>query len=293
MKNYFIILSVLFLSTIGFSQNNNQIYDFFGGKTFGNRTVFYRLLFQINNGKVSGYAFTDEQGNEETKSIIDGSFNPKNNTIIFSETNKLITKSRQGFKNSCYLNGVITLKINKKVSSIKGTFTELTASGKKCFNGVISIISLDSYSRLKKKIAQEKLIAKKIKKENSPKTNKTVLPSFNSNEKLTIKDNEEISIFWNSNTFILDIWDDVKEDGDEITIEFNDEIILEKYVLKNKKEQIKLPLKQGKNKLVFTANNTGLIANNTARVDLFDTKIKHQIITQLQLNKSVIVYLIR
>lgn len=292
MKNYIFILYLL-LSTISFSQNNNRVYDFFGGKTSGNHTVFYRLLFEINNGKISGYAFTDEQGDEETKSIIEGVYNSKNNTIIFTETQKLLTKSRNGFENSCYLNGAITLKLSEKVSTIKGTFTELTPAGKKCLNGVISIISLDSYNRLKKKIAQEKLIAKKIKKETPTKTNKSVLPSFNSNEKLTIKDDEEITIFWNSTTFKLDVWDDVKEDGDEITIELNDEIILKEFVLKNKKEQIELLLKKGKNKLVITANNTGLIANNTARVDLFDNKIKHQIITQLQLNKSVIVYLIR
>ena len=59
------------------------------------------------------------------------------------------------------------------------------------------------------------------------------------------------------------------------------------FELKNKHKEIELELTQKENMLVFTANNTGYLANNTARVDLFDDKIKHQIITELQLNKSV------
>ncbi len=287
-----LFLVFLFFTIVGFTQSTNRVYDFFGGKSFNNTTVFYRLLFKINNGKVSGYSFTDERGKNESKSIIEGEFDATTNQISYRETTKLITKSKQFFNENCFLNGNISLKLTNNISTIKGTFVALNAAGKKCTSGKIHIISLDAYQQLKQKIKAEKLLAKN-KKNNELKTKTESLPSFDSNKKLTIKDDEEIRVFWNSDTFKLDIWDDAKEDGDEITITFNDEIIMDKYSLKNKKEQIELPLKKGENKLVFTANNTGLIANNTARVDLFDGAIKHQIITQLQLNKSVTVYLIK
>jgi len=291
MKKKLSFLILLFYLSNSNSQSTNRIYDFFGGKTYDNTTLFYRLQFEINNGKVSGYAFTDEQGKNESKSIIAGTFNANTNKITFTETKKILTKSKQHFNNQCYLHGTVTLKLTNNISEIKGIFIEQNKAGKKCKIGKIHIISLDSHKQLKQKIKTEKLLAKK---ENKPKTkSKTVIPSFEINKKLIIKDDEEVSIFWKSNTIKLDIWDDAKEDGDQITITFNEKEIIKKYTLKNKKEQIEIPLKKGENKLVITANNTGLIANNTARVDFFDKKTKHQIITQLQLNKSVTVYIIK
>lgn len=292
-KTFFFIAILLANFTSVISQSKNTTYDFFGGKIAKNKTVFYRLLFQIDNGEVSGYAFTDEQGTLETKSIIHGTFNAKNNQIIFSETNKLITKSKQSANERCYLSGTITIELNKNISKINGTFTEFTNSGQKCQNGKIKILSLDSSLKLKEKIEKEKLIVKKIKVSKKIKANEPILPNFTSEEKITIKDDEEVSIFWNSDTFKLDIWDDAKEDNDKITVQFNDEVILDNHTLKNKKESIELTLNKGENKIIFTANNTGLIANNTARVDLFDDNMKHQIVTQLKLNKSVTVYLVR
>lgn len=291
MKKKLSFLILFFYLSISYSQSANRIYDFFGGKTYDNTTLFYRLLFEVNDGKISGYAFTDEQGKNESKSIIEGIFNANTSKIIFTETKKLLTKSKQRFNNQCYLQGTVTLKLTNKISEIKGIFIEQNKAGKKCRIGKIHIISLDSYKQLKQKIKTEKLLAKK---ENKPKPElKTTAPNFEIDKKLTIKDDEEVSIFWKSDTIKLDIWDDAKEDGDQITITFNDKEIIKKHTLKNKKKQIEISLKEGENKLVFTANNTGLIANNTARVDLFDKKIKHQIITQLQLNKSVTVYLIK
>ena len=291
-----ILFSLLFLSFfIGFSQKNNQVYDFFGGKTYANKAVFYRLLFEMDNGKIAGYAYTGEQGVLETKSIINGTFDITSNRIVFNETSKLITNSRQKIEELCYLNGIVTLQLNDRISKIKGTFIEMTASGEDCQKGDINIISMGASINLKKQLKVEKLLAKTTikEKEKSIKKIEKKLPSFNSNEKITIKTDGEITIFWNSDTIKLEIWDDSKEDGDEITIVLDNEIVLQNFKLHNKKESIELSLKNKKNKLIFTANNAGLIGNNTARVDLFDKSIKHQIITQLGMNKSVTIYLIK
>ncbi len=79
----------------------------------------------------------------------------------------------------------------------------------------------------------------------------------------------------------------MKEDGDKISITHNNEKILDHFELKNKKKEIELALTNKESKLIITANNTGYLANNTARIDLFDNQLKYQIITQLELNKSV------
>ena len=86
--------------------------------------------------------FTDEQGKHETKSVINGVFNAKNNQIIFRETTKLITKSKKSFNKLCYLNASINIELNPKISSIKGVYTETTIAGERCNNGTININKL-------------------------------------------------------------------------------------------------------------------------------------------------------
>jgi len=285
MKNIFLFIA--FLSTIiSFSQKDPNTYDFFGGKSFGNETVFFRLVFQINSKSISGYMYTDEQGSGETKSIIEGRINPKTKRISFTETRKLLSKTNYGFDSLCYLTGNISLELNPQISKLKGMFIEQTDKKKKCRNGIINLISPDAFIKLKEEIEKKEIIAINKPKQVINKE-KILIPTFDSDKKTTIKDDEEIVIYWTSNKINLSIWDDMKEDGDRITIEFNKEIVLDNFELKNKHKEIELELTQKENILVFTANNTGYLANNTARVDLFDDKVKHQIITELQLNKSV------
>ena len=270
---------------LSFSQKNPNNYDFFGGKSFGNETVFFRLVFQIDDTIIFGYIYTDEQGSRETKSIIKGKINPKTKRISFTETRKLLSKNNYSLDSLCYMTGNIQLKLNPKISKLKGAFTEQTTEKIKCQNGTINLISPDAYIKLKKDLEKKPIAI--VKSKDSIIAQKILIPSFNSDKKTTIKNDEEIVIYWASNKINLSIWDDMKEDGDKITIQLNDEIVLYNYELKNKHKEIELVLTKKENLLVFTANNNGYLANNTARIDLFDNEVKHQIITQLQLNKSV------
>ncbi|MEE9348949.1 MAG: hypothetical protein V3U80_02785 [Flavobacteriaceae bacterium] len=302
MKNTLTFILILF-TVCTFSQKDPNVYDFFGGKSYDNTTLFFRLVFEINDGKIAGYIFTDEQGSNAEKSIIEGTFNYKTNRISFKETRKLITKASQGFDEMCYVNGNLLLELDPKVSKIKGSFIELNAIEQACRKGEISIISVDSYFRLKDKIKEETDIL--VKEEpvleekaiavtlNDAQKDKIIIPSFETDKKTVIKQGDDITILWNSDTFKMILWDEEKEDGDKITIEFNEEILLDKYYLKNKKKTINIALEDGENTITFTANTIGRIGSNTARIDLFDDEIKHQIISKLELNESVVVNLQR
>ncbi len=285
MKNI-LLLSVFLLINFSIYAQNEKIYDFFGGKAFGNSTVFYRLVFQINSDNiVSGYSFTDERGPKETKAIIQGTYNPKTKLIHFKETKKLLTRNNNILKN-CYLNAKISLTIAKNNNKIKGSFFENTKSGNTCLYGTIALISPDDLSELKSeeitKIDSLKISEKKI-----------LIPNFKTKKKTILKTDEKISIFWNSDTLILEVWDEKKEDDDQITIQLNNDVILKKYSLKNKKEILKIPLKEKENNITITANNTGYIGNNTARIDLIDNEITHEIISQLDVKKSVTIHIIK
>lgn len=281
----FLILTVFFIQWLAvFSQKDPNIYDFFGGKISDKKPVFYRLVFQINNNKISGYSYTDEHGPKESKSIIQGNYNVKNHILIFRESQKLTTRKNDFYNEKCYLNGILKLEINQKVSKIEGTYMETTNANKICNKGEIRLISLDKFKYPKDTV----LVAEKEKKKE-----KVILPTFNPDKKTTLKTDEELTIFWNSNDLEIAVWDDKKEDQDRITITLNDEKIIDNYILKNKAKKIKIPLKQKINTLKITANNTGLIGENTARIDFIDNKIIHKIISQLNVKKSVIIKIIK
>lgn len=285
-KKFLFVFFILFIKV--FSQKDSNIYDFFGGKSFDNKTVFFRLVFQINNNKVNGYMYTDEQGSSETKSLIEGTFNSKTKKIFFNETRKLLSKKKQNLNDLCYLKGTVSLDLKPKISKLKGVFLEQNNLSKICSNGKINLISADAFEKLEQQLNTKK--SSKIKiitKKDTLKTKTIVIPNFNSDKKTTIKDDDELVIYWKSNNLKIELWDAMKEDGDKISVTLNDDLILDNYELKNKHKKLEIELKKEENTLTFIANNTGYIANNTARVDLFDNQLKHQIITQLQLNKSV------
>ena len=276
-----------------YSQKDPNIYDFFGGKLSSKKPIFYRLVFQINNNKISGYSYTDEHGPKETKSVIQGNYNAKNHIIIFRESQKLTTKRNDFFNEKCYLNGILKLELNQNEPKIKGVFTEQTNTGKICNKGEIRLLSPDKYNFPKDTNTNANTNKANVSVTKTKKKEKVILPTFNPDKKTTLKTDDELTIFWSSDNLELLIWDDEKEDQDRISITLNNDEILSNYTLKNKEKKITIPLKQKTNTLKITANNTGLIGGNTARIDFIDNKIIHKIISQLEVKKSVIINLIK
>ncbi|HFS66890.1 MAG TPA: hypothetical protein ENK67_01610 [Flavobacteriia bacterium] len=288
MKKKILFFGWLFCTFLTFGQQDNNVYDFFGGKLSVKKTVFYRLVFQINQNKVSGYSYMDEHGPKETKSVIQGTYNPKSKIIVFRESKKLTSRINDFYAEKCYLNGILKLEITNVDSKIEGTFVDKTPTGKLCNQGEIRLLSPDKYTYPKK---QETKVV--VKKQEIPKQEKVILPTFNSNKKTTLKTNEELTIFWNSDVLKLEIWDDEKEDNDKISIVLNDKDILKNYALKNKKKVVAINLDKKINTLKITALNSGLIGENTARIDFIDNKIIHQIVSELSVNKSVTINILK
>jgi len=68
---------------------------------------------------------------------------------------------------------------------------------------------------------------------------------------------------------ILEVWDHQIADGDFITIDFNDETILDYYELKKTRKRIPLHLGEGQNQLTFHADDMGRIGVNSVRVRIY------------------------
>lgn len=84
----------------------------------------------------------------------------------------------------------------------------------------------------------------------------------------------------------LQVWDNNKEDGDSISLKFNDTWILTNFLLKKEKFTIHLTLTQKDNQLLLFAENLGSIPPNTAAISIDDDELVRTFILNSDMSKS-------
>ena len=236
--------------------------------------LFGELVFgQINNYKFIGTIISDNLPPISFKLDL----NEKDGRVSgFSLTNinsKDQTKSKvQGI----FLKKSKTFQINE--TQIISTSSQSPKNSSSCAKGKIIMMEEEILNKKLKKIKEKNII--KID------TNKTILP-----KRITDVNNFEIK--WESKFLNLYIWDGSKEDGDRINLTINNEIILLNYLTKNKPKKVKYKLRKGKNILKITATSVGNLPPNTARFELIDNKIKYPIISELELNKTAEIIILK
>lgn len=73
----------------------------------------------------------------------------------------------------------------------------------------------------------------------------------------------------NSEKVFLEVWDEMKEDGDVVSISLNDKVLHQNLEVKRNSKRIEIDLKKGKNILIFRAENLGKIPPNTAALRIY------------------------
>lgn len=279
-----LLIIILFSPLYLISQTKDQ-YDFIGTLILEDKSLItYRIQFNIEKNLLSGFSYTDMQGKNETKSKINGIYNERDKVITFKESDILYTKSKELSDIFCFVNVEGKLQLKKNKNKIEGSFIGLYNSKDTCATGEVILISLkDAF----KKFENLSNTANKLKKIDSIKKEKlnpdNIISKFNPN---ILKKDEVLSVFWKSNKFIIEIWDNGKEDGDKITLTHNKKTVFRNYEVKKAKKRIEINLKEGENILEISANNNGMISPNTARVILIDGETTHLISTHLEAGKS-------
>lgn len=106
----------------------------------------------------------------------------------------------------------------------------------------------------------------------------------------TITAKSFIQLGWKSNNISLFIWDGSNEDNDIITIYYDDQPILENFVIKNKKTLIELPFGEVDGaKLKFSAISTGSEGKNTVNIILLDENVITPFVSVLDKNESIVI----
>ncbi|MBT6815231.1 MAG: hypothetical protein HOA49_02365 [Flavobacteriales bacterium] len=280
MKNYLLIISILYTSCL-FSQKTER---YSGIITLENGTpLMFEMEFIEDKGMVNGFSITGKGTPDETKSDVSGIFNKNTKTYKLKETQVLSTNSEANLNTFCYINMEITEKGKLSLKRYEGKFTGYFTNGDTCASGNIILMEKEKLEKKVEKI--KKKIEKKIEKQKKEEIN--VLSTK------ILKDGDDMLIKCYSDKITIYIWDANQEDGDKISLIVNGKYLLENYTTKRKRKKIKYKLNEGENIIEITATNLGSTPPNTSRIEIVDSKAKYPIITQLELNKTAIIKIVK
>jgi len=283
MKNYLLIISILYASSV-VSQKTEQ---YSGIITLENGTpLMFEMEFTQDKGMVNGFSITGKGTPDETKSDISGIFNKNTKTYKLKETQVLLTNSEADLNTFCYINMEITELGKLSLKRYEGNFTGYFTNGDKCASGKIILMEKEKLEKKVEKIKKkvEKKIEKKKKKEEE---------KINVMSTKVLKDGDDMLIKCYSDKITIYIWDANQEDGDKISLIVNGKYLLENYTTKRKRKKIKYKLNEGENIIEITATNLGSNPPNTSRIEIVDSRTKYPIITQLELNKTAIIKIVK
>ena len=245
----------------------------------------FEMEFIEDKGMVNGFSITGKGTPDETKSDVSGIFNKNTKTYKLKETQVLSTNSEADLNTFCYINMEITEKGKLSLKRYEGKFTGYFTNGDTCASGNIILMEKEKLEKKLEKIKKkvEKKIVKKKKKEEE----------INVMSTKVLKDGDDMLIKCYSDKITIYIWDANQEDGDKISLIVNGKYLLENYTTKRKRKKIKYKLNEGENIIEITATNLGSTPPNTSRIEIVDSKAKYPIITQLELNKTAIIKIVK
>ena len=241
-----------------------------------NQPMSFSLDLIEKDGKVSGYSITNHNTENETKSEVQGVYIKNDKSFQLQETQIIYTKSEAPINSFCYIRMNLKLKNRFTKKRLEGNFYGNFLDSSECAKGKVLLAEKSVIEKKIKKI--EKKIEIKLEKEEIIETK-------------ILKDGDNLTIDWKAKYLTIKIWDSNQEDGDKINLEINSDVILDNYETKNKTKKIKYKLNKGKNKVTIEARSLGKSPPNTSRIELIDKNKKYPILTQLDLNKSITIYI--
>ena len=270
-----IFLAIIFIYQSANAQINTQKY--LGTIILeNNKPMSFSLDLIEKNGIVSGYSLTNLGTKDETKSEIQGVYFKEDKSFQLHETQIIYTKSEAPINSFCYIRMNLKQKNKFTKKLLEGNFTGNFLDSSECAKGKVLLAEKSIIEKKIKKI--EKKIEKKLDKDEIIETK-------------ILKDGDNLNINWKAKYLTIKIWDSNQEDGDKINLEINSDVILDNYKTKNKAKKIKYKLNEEQNKVIIKATSLGKSPPNTSRIELIDKNKKYPILTQLDLNKSITIYI--
>lgn len=286
MKLIYIIF-FFFFSNFIYAQKKQ--YEFIGLLELDNKVFIpYQIKFSINpDATVTGESVSDIMGVDETKSQIVGHFDKDSKTIQLKETQLIYTKS--AFDPGIFCNLEFEIPIKKQES--KSKFIGKYPDGSHCVEGKLHLKDVE-----KMNVLYKALLTKVDKLEQKQKINTEEADAVK--DALTVAKIEPVKLFADEKlnylckdkAFTLQLWDEAKDDGDEIAVYFNGEMVKQLAVTLDK-QSLQLNLKKGKNTVSIKAINHGELAPNTVSFELQNGKNNVEVHNILETNQTSYIHL--
>jgi hypothetical protein len=253
----FIIIALLYIT---FSLNAQDI----SGRWIGGHLNSSKIILDLfqNKDSISGIGyvvFPDDIGHANI--YIEGFIE---NGILEYQTKKILEQNVDSNFSLCFVLGKEHLKIKKNKMILEGSCISIDKK-EECF----------SLSAFEKYIKKTSFIFRK-----NDFFGRKVLPLD--------------TVFVTDDTIEITIWDNLKEDGDIISLYMNEDKFLSNYTLKHLPKKIKVACKNGLNELILFAHNLGSEPPNTASISITqNNKILKELVLKSDMNKSESIYIKR
>ncbi|WP_298900757.1 hypothetical protein [uncultured Psychroserpens sp.] len=271
-----------FLCSLMYFFSQAQAKSEFMGAIKLNDTSFisYSVHFSEKEGVIDGYSLTDFGGPHETKSMISGFFNDKENRITFKEQGIVYTKSEVNTDDFCFVNFKGSLKKLNGKGEIKGDFKGLYGDGQECISGEILMADMKKIDKKAKKLDKKIDRSIFVKKEVKEKVN--IVKLVDSLKTTFISKDETLNFFSKDKKVTIVLYDAGQEDGDKINLKIDSKIVLRNYVVTKEKKKIEIILDKPQTTLELEALNIGKVSPNTVFLEIEDSKNNYKALTNLK-----------
>ena len=275
-----VLIFLLFLNfaTLGYAQKMEK--NYLGTLILSNNSaISFSIHFNEENGIVNGYTLTNLNTPDETKSDLSGIYFKEDKSFQLQETQIISTSSEADLSTFCFIQANLSFKGKFRNKRLEGNFLGLFTNNDTCAKGKVLLMEQE---KLEKKIKKVKKRIKKLEEKRA-----VVLQTKQ------LKDGDDFVVKWKADDLKLFIWDANEEDGDRIQLKINEKIILYDYSTKRKRKKIRYKLQKGENIIEIKALSLGNSPPNTSRIELVDSKTKYPVVTQLTLEKSAIITIMK
>ena len=238
-KNCFIFI---FIACSSFAQN----FKYTGFVKVDSIYMDIDLELLHKGDSVFGFTLMNKNTTHESMSEIKGVFNNKSNIYLIKELNVINKDSIDASLSFC----LMEMTLEKKKKRLSGTFVGNFKNGEVCSSGEIELGELV-------------LIAEKIKKIEKKLNKLYKVPKI-----IDISETKEFKLKTTDQKITFIIWDNVKEDGDVISLFANNTTLLKNHIVKKKKEKIVFNLSEGENNIILKSEDVGKYPPNTALIEL-------------------------
>lgn len=240
----------------------------------GGNALPYIISVIEQNGTLSGYTLTGEQG-QETKAMATGHINHKKHTLELQETSIVYSHAIGLPLLLVYASMNYTTAVHAAVFT--GTFKAVDSTGKTKANGSINMFSMSDLEQWENPALSKPTAVPVQEKVDKPV--KQAIATTDDNVKQEITKGTAGTYNWYSDTVIMEVWDGGIIDGDVITILYNNIPVLNHFTLTSDKKTLYLPHSaQEMDTITIIAEDEGNEPPNTADIFLTDGKIKHRVL---------------